>query len=37
MKIVAYDDNEKLDTYGKIVELVASEEKLQLVKVPGHY
>jgi dTDP-4-dehydrorhamnose 3,5-epimerase len=37
MKIVAYDDNEKSNTYGRIVELVASEERLQIVKVPGHY
>jgi len=37
MKIVAYDDNEKSKTYGRIVELVASEERLQIVKVPGHY
>jgi len=37
MKIVAYDDNEKSNTYGKIVELVGSEERLQIIKVPGHY
>jgi dTDP-4-dehydrorhamnose 3,5-epimerase len=37
MKIVAYDGNEKSNTYGRIVELVASEERLQMVKVPGHY
>jgi dTDP-4-dehydrorhamnose 3,5-epimerase len=37
IKIVAYDGNEKSRTYGRIVELVASEERLQIVKVPGHY
>jgi dTDP-4-dehydrorhamnose 3,5-epimerase len=37
MKIVAYDGNEKSNTNGRIVELVASEERLQIVKVPGHY
>ncbi len=35
MKIVAYDGNEKSNTKGRIVEIVASEERLQLVKVPG--
>ena len=37
MKIVAYDENEKSKTHGRLVELVASEERLQIVKVPGHY
>jgi dTDP-4-dehydrorhamnose 3,5-epimerase len=37
MKIVAYDGDEKSNTHGRIVELVASEERLQMVKVPGHY
>jgi hypothetical protein len=37
MKIVAYDDDEESETHGRIVELVASEERLQIVKVPGHY
>src|SRR5215210_4914724 len=37
MKIVAYDDNKKSLTYQKIVEVVASEERLQLVRIPGHY
>lgn len=32
MKIVAYDDNEK-----KLVEIVGSEHKLQIVRIPGHY
>ena len=37
MKIVAYDGNKESGTYGKIVEIIASEEKLQIVKIPGHY
>ena len=37
MKIVAYDDNKQSATYGKMVEVVVSEEKLQIVKIPGHY
>lgn len=37
MKIVAYDGNKESHTYGKIVEVTASEERLQIVKVPGHY
>ena len=37
MKIVAYDDNKESTTYGKMVEVVASEERLQIVKIPGHY
>jgi dTDP-4-dehydrorhamnose 3,5-epimerase len=37
MKIVAYDGNENSTTHGKLVELVASGERLQIVKVPGHY
>jgi dTDP-4-dehydrorhamnose 3,5-epimerase len=37
MKIVAYDGNKESATYGKMVEIIASEEKLQIVKIPGHY
>ena len=37
MKIVAYDGNEKSKTYSKMVELVASEQRLQIVTIPGHY
>jgi dTDP-4-dehydrorhamnose 3,5-epimerase len=37
MKIVAYDDNKGSRTYGKIVEIVSSEERLQIVRIPGHY
>jgi dTDP-4-dehydrorhamnose 3,5-epimerase len=37
MKIVAYDDNPESKTYGKMTEIIVSEERLQLVKLPGHY
>jgi dTDP-4-dehydrorhamnose 3,5-epimerase len=37
MKIVAYDGNEQSETHGRLVELVASGERLQIVKIPGHY
>ena len=37
VKIVAYDDNPESKTYGKMTEIIVSEERLQLVKLPGHY
>jgi dTDP-4-dehydrorhamnose 3,5-epimerase len=37
MKIVAYDEEPDSETYGKMVELVASEERLQIVRIPGKY
>jgi dTDP-4-dehydrorhamnose 3,5-epimerase len=37
MKIVAYNGNETSATFGKMVEIVASEERLQIIRVPGHY
>ena len=37
MKIAAYDDREDSPTKGKLVEIVASEDRLQVVRVPGHY
>jgi dTDP-4-dehydrorhamnose 3,5-epimerase len=37
MKICAYDDKEGSSTRGHLDEIIASEEKLQLVRVPGHY
>lgn len=37
VKIVAYDDEENSPTRGKLVEVVASEERLQIVKSPGQY
>jgi len=37
MKICAYDGKEGSPTKGHLDEIIASEEKLQLVRVPGHY
>lgn len=37
MKIVAYDGDTKSNTYSKLVEIVASERRAQVVKIPGHY
>lgn len=37
MKICAYDDREDSSTRGKIVEITASGQKLQLVRIPGFY
>jgi len=37
MKICAYDDREGLPTNGKLVEIVATEHKLQVVRIPGIY
>ena len=37
MKICAYDDREDSPTKGKIIEIMASAEKPQLVRIPGFY
>jgi dTDP-4-dehydrorhamnose 3,5-epimerase len=37
MKICAYDDRDDSSTKGKLVEIVASEKKLQVVRIPGFY
>jgi dTDP-4-dehydrorhamnose 3,5-epimerase len=37
MKIVAYDGDTNSKTYSKLVEIVASEHKPQIVRIPGHY
>lgn len=37
MKICAYDDKEGSSTRGHLDEIISSEERLQLVRVPGHY
>lgn len=37
MKICAYDDEVNSPTRGKLVEIVASENKLQVVRIPGFY
>ena len=37
MKICAYDDREDSPTKGVLVEVIASDERLQLVRIPGIY
>jgi dTDP-4-dehydrorhamnose 3,5-epimerase len=37
MRIVAYDGDVDSHTHSKIVEIVASDQKLQIVSIPGHY
>lgn len=37
MKIVAYDGNPNSKTHGKLSEVTVGEERLQVVRVPGHY
>lgn len=37
LKICAYDDKQDSATKGQLDEMVTSEEKLQVVRIPGHY
>ncbi len=37
LKICAYDDKLNSPTRGQLDEIVASGEKLQVVRIPGHY
>ena len=37
MMICAYDDEEDSPTQKQLSEIIASSEKLQMVRVPGHY
>jgi dTDP-4-dehydrorhamnose 3,5-epimerase len=37
MKICAYDDRQGSATKGQLDEIVASEERLQVVRIPGFY
>jgi dTDP-4-dehydrorhamnose 3,5-epimerase len=37
VKICAYDDDEGSPTRGELVEVIASEHRPQIVKVPGRY
>ncbi len=37
MKICAYDDHSASPTMGHLDEIVVSEERLQVVRIPGHY
>jgi len=37
MKICAYDDDKNSPTYGELTEIISTAEKLQIVRIPGHY
>jgi len=37
LRICAYDDEAESETYGQLTEIVSSSEKLQVVRIPGHY
>jgi dTDP-4-dehydrorhamnose 3,5-epimerase len=37
LKICAYDDRQNSPTGGQLDEVVASGEKLQVIRIPGHY
>ena len=37
IKIVAYDDDNNSKTFARMVEIIASEGRLQIVRIPGHY
>jgi dTDP-4-dehydrorhamnose 3,5-epimerase len=37
VKICAYDDDKNSKTFGKLVEIISTGEKLQMVRMPGHY
>ena len=37
IKIVAYDGNENSKTFSKLVEIISSADRLQIVRIPGHY
>ena len=37
MKICVCDNDEESETFGKLVEIIANEDKLQIIKVPGNF
>lgn len=37
IKVCAYDDKENSKTKGHLVEVVLSEDRMQVLRVPGHY
>ncbi len=37
MKVCAYDDDERSPTHGQLDEIIASSERLQVVRVDGRY
>jgi dTDP-4-dehydrorhamnose 3,5-epimerase len=37
VKISVYDNDKQSKTFGNLTEIISSSEKLQVVRVPGHY
>ena len=37
MKICIYDGDKNSKTFGKLVEIIAGDDELKIVKVPGHF
>lgn len=37
IKVCAYDDEEGSSTKGHLIEVVMSEDRMQLLRIPGHY
>lgn len=37
VKICVYDNDKQSKTFGKLVEIVANENKLQIIRVPGNF
>lgn len=37
MKIVAYDGEPKSRTYSRLLEIIATDQIIQMVRIPGHY
>ncbi len=37
LKIVAYDGDEKSDTYGHVFEMILSRENMGIIRIPGKY
>ena len=36
MNVYAYDGNVTSDSFGRLVEIIADEKELKIVKIPGH-
>ncbi|MEM0057681.1 MAG: dTDP-4-dehydrorhamnose 3,5-epimerase family protein [Candidatus Bathyarchaeia archaeon] len=37
IKVCAYDDEKKSSTRGDLVEVILSEDRMQVLRIPGHY
>ena len=37
VKICVYDNDKNSKTFGNLTEIISSDQKLQVVRVPGHY